>query len=233
MVPHLYVFVGWAAKLSIWVAPVYLLDLLKTVGQMWGHASVFTLDDCQYDWYELTIISSSEAVLTVSAYLHAASADVDQFWWLFFFFDTGVSSDLVRLPHPQHKLHPAWINSPPSKTFIDICRHSDARACLSWHFSSRTPLQFSSNLGLVDVGWQVKTSQWDANEQLHSCYKGKSFSHLDRVANCVKTTNTQSDQDNGLWRNEISSPLWEIWLCGWDSGITGVTLLQGASWESD
>lgn len=78
------------------------------------------------------------------------------------------SSGLVRLPHPQHKLHPAWINSTPLKTFIDICRCSDAGACLSWPFSSRTPLQFNSNLELVDVGWQFETSQWDADECLHS-----------------------------------------------------------------
>lgn len=139
------------------------------------------------------------ADLTVFANLQAASADVYQFLWLFW---PGISSDLVRLPHPQHKLHPAWINSPPLKTFIDICRCSDAQACLSWPFSSQTPLQFNSNLGLVDVGWQVETSQWDADGHLHSRYKGKAFSHLDRVANCVKT---RSDQDNGLWRNEISS----------------------------
>lgn len=37
---------------------------------------------------QLTIISTSEADLTVSAHLHAASADVYQFWWLFFFFLT-------------------------------------------------------------------------------------------------------------------------------------------------
>lgn len=94
------------------------------------------------------------------------------------------SSGLECLPHLQDKLYPMWINSSPLKTLIDICRCRSAQACLSWPFSSRTPLQFNSNLEFVHVGWQFEASQWDADERVHSCSRKVILSSGQRCKLC-------------------------------------------------
>ncbi len=147
----------------------HVISLLDTFPvQSFGVTYVRTSSQLDIRGLQFIIISTLESICQFSANLQSASADVYQYndlWW------PWKSSGLVRRPHPQHKLHPAWINSTPLKTFIDICCCGGARAGLSWPFSSRTPLQFNSNLEFVDVGWQFETSQWDADEHLHCHYR--------------------------------------------------------------
>lgn len=90
-------------------------------------------------------------------------------------------SALVRLPHPQDKLHPMWINSSSLKAFVNICLCR--AACLGCYPAGRL-----FNLTPIWCLWMPADSVKLLSRMLMSVTppNQKSFSLPDSIANCEK-----------------------------------------------
>lgn len=142
---------------------------------MWVNKSLFaTSQECN-----LSLSPLSVQICQFFANLHAASADVYRY-------NDSCDPEKIRpsTPPTLGQLAPC---AHQFNSIKNLHRHLPLRVCLSWPFSSRTPLHFNSNLESVDFladSWELYGG---ILMSVLNPSKGKSFSHLDGIANCAKS----------------------------------------------